>query len=274
MRKQGKTLLITFCICLCFFIVGSVNTVYSDTEPSVSAGEGWVIPYDTPPFNFDNYGINVEVIGNEIIGLNTLTNVRVVEKLKEGESVTAALSKGKIGAVLTDRRLLGFNAITNTWTSFETFFNKDVFPNEIKVSSNMALAIAKRRVYAYTSASNEWKFELISFTEQTLSCDISDNLIFVRTSDRLLTFPLHKHKWFPQNLYAGEEIKDVAMGENFVTVTIDNMMSTDKRILTFNAKDGKWTEERLKPGDSPSKEQADAESGDNVKAPKAPDSKS
>lgn len=258
---------LTFCSCLCFFIGGFLNTAYSDAQLST----------DT-----NNDIIKIEVIGNEIAGLNTLTNLRVVEKLKEGESVTSVLSKGKIGAVLTNRRLLGFNAANIAWVSFETFFNKDVFPNEIKVSPNMAVAIAKRRVYAYTSTSNEWKFELVSFLEQVLSCDINDNLIFVQTSARLLAFSFHKHTWFPQNLYVGDVIKDTAIGENFVTVTTNNNMALDNRILTFDAKKGRWMEESLKPGDeqrtrglpSPSGGQTGGASGDKNVAPKDPDSKS
>lgn len=257
---------LTFCSCLCFFIGGFLNIAYSDAQLST----------DT-----NNDIIKIEVIGNEIAGLNTLTNLRVVEKLKEGESVTSVLSKGKIGAVLTNRRLLGFNAANIAWVSFETFFNKDVFPNEMKVSPNMAVAIAKRRVYAYTSTSNEWKFELVSFLEQVLSCDINDNLIFVRTSVRLLAFSFHKHTWFPQNLYVGDVIKDTAIGENFVTVVTNNE-GLGNRILTFNAKEGGWTEEGLKPGaeqqatdlTSPSGDQTGTAPRDKNVAPKDPDSKS
>ncbi|MBI2559627.1 MAG: hypothetical protein HYW14_00630 [Planctomycetes bacterium] len=252
---------LTFWNVICFFIVSFLNAAHSDTQ----------LPTDT-----NNDIIKIEVTGDEITGLNTLTNVRVVEKLKEGESVTSAVSKGKVGAVLTNRKLLGFNATNNAWTSFETFFNKDVFPNEIKVSSNMAVAIAKRRVYAYTATSIKWNFELVSFLEQILSSDISDNLIFVRTNARLLAFSFQKQTWLPQNLYAGETIKDIATGGNFATVTTNN------RILTFDAKDDGWTEEKPRPDTEqqttdltlPSEGHTDGASGDKDTAPKDPDSKS
>lgn len=258
--------LLTFCLVVCLFIVSFLNTAYSETQLSNGASDDI---------------IKVEVIGNEIVGLNTLTNVRVVEKLKEGEIVTSALSKGKVGAVLTDRRLLGFNATNNLWSSFETFFSKAVFPDEIKVSSNMAVAIAKRRVYAYTFTSNEWMFELMYFQEQPLSSEINDNLIFVITSDRLLAFSFHKQRWFPQTIHARESITHTAIGENFVTVATENKLY-DNRILTFDAKNGAWTEERLRPDTqqqkteltSPSEQQTDVPPAEKSVAPKDASSKS
>lgn len=230
---EGHTFrkLIRFCCVICLFTVSFSDSTFSGVQPSTDVSDDV---------------IKVEIIGDEIVGLNTLANVRTVEKLKEGEVVTSALSKGKVGAVLTDRRLLGFNATNNLWSSFETFFNKAVFPNEIKVSSCMAVAIAKRRVYAYTSTSNEWKFELMYFQEQPLLSEINDTLIFVITSARLLAFSFHKQRWFPQTIYAVEKIVHTATGENFVTVTTENKLYGN-RILTFDAKNGAWTEERQRP---------------------------
>ncbi|MGR3311492.1 MAG: hypothetical protein ACUZ77_12065 [Candidatus Brocadiales bacterium] len=259
---------LTFSFIISLFMVSFLNTASSDTQPSIGGTDDI---------------IKVEVTENEIVGLNTLTNVRVVERLKDGETVTSALSKGKVGAVLTDRRLLGFNATNNTWSSFETFFNEDIFPNEIKVSSSMAVAMAKRRIFAYTSISNDWKLELVPFLEHTLSSDINDNLIFVRTSARVVAFSFHKQRWFSQNLYDGETIIHSATGENFVTVTTKNTKPAwDNRILTFDAKNGKWIEERLRRGvdrkttdmSSPSEYKADTAPEDKSAASEAPDSKS
>ena len=253
---------LTFFLVVSLFIVSFLNTASSGGTDDI---------------------IKIEVTGSEIVGMNTLTNVRVVERLKDGETVTSALSKGKVGAVLTDRRLLGFNATNNTWSSFETFFNKDVFPNEIKVSSSMAVAMAKRRAFAYTSISNDWKLELVSFMEHTLSSDINDNLIFVITSARIVAFSFHKQRWFSQNLYDGETVIHSSTGENFVTVTTKNTETAlDDRILTFDAKNGKWIEERLRRGvdrkttdmSSPSEYKTDTAPEDKSAAPEAPDSKS
>jgi hypothetical protein len=221
MGVLGKLLM--SCHIICFVVAGFSATASSDAQL------------------FNDDVIKVEVSTGEVAGLNTLTNVRVVERLQEGEVVTSSLSKGGVGAVLTDRRLLGFNATDNTWSSFDTFFNKAVFPNEIKVSSTMAVAIAERRVYAFTSTANKWEFELVSFLEETISSEINENYIFIRTNKRMIAFSFEKQAWFPENLYSLEKIKSISTGEKFITVTTEGV--TDGRMVTFDAKNGKWTTE-------------------------------
>jgi hypothetical protein len=157
--------------------------------------------------------------------------------LEIGEKVLWQGVRGRIGMVLTDRRVLGVTTESGSWQSTR-YRRTETVPDPPLMEDRVALLLLRTRLVGLDGRSGNLVEVSIGPGEQVLDWAVGQNVGVAVTSRRALGLSAFAGGFFPVSIGVGERVDGIAAVANSATV------STSRRLLVFR-NDGRWEERRL-----------------------------
>jgi hypothetical protein len=179
--------------------------------------------------------IAIERDGREFYSFDALTGRRSTFRLEVAEKVLFERTRGRIGVVLTDRRLLGVTLGTS-WIEERLGLQEEPAERGL-VEDRIALVVTNRRALAFTG-SGSWVEESFGPHEKASSVRAGSAAGVVTTNRRALGIGPGLGHFVSQGLRVREVLESVAAQDTLVT------LRTDKRILVFSAPRATWSEQK------------------------------
>jgi hypothetical protein len=147
-------------------------------------------------------------------------------------------SKGAVGVVMTDQRLLAVSEVSASWQ--ETGWQRSEPPADFALlGGRVALVVTPKRAIGFDGGSGNLVESALGPRERVLAQRIDENVAVIVTDRRALGLSPFVGGFFSVVLDLGDPVREVEADANLVTIT------TDHRLLTFRAQTGGWSERRL-----------------------------
>lgn len=157
--------------------------------------------------------------------------------LELGENVAWKGVRGRIGIVLTDRRVLGVTTESGSWQSTR-YRRTESVPDPPLMADRVALLLLRTRLLGLDGRSGNLIEISIGPSETVLDWAVGQNVGVAVTSRRALGISAFAGGFFATTLDVGERVDALDAVANSATLT------TSRRLLTFR-NDGHWEQRRL-----------------------------
>jgi hypothetical protein len=182
--------------------------------------------------------LEVQVIGRQLMAIDSETGGELPLRLEREESVLYTRSQGRVGVVVTDRRLLAAATGSGSWQ--EARYRKgESAPAEIELGDRVALAMMRTRAVGFDGGSRNIVESTIGPREIVLDTAVGPNVVMVVTDRRALGLSPYRGGFFDVRLRVGEAFHSVKAFANHAT------LQTSQRLLIFRSPDASWEEKRL-----------------------------
>lgn len=188
---------------------------------------------DAHPLETD---LQIVVLPQRLLAVGTRGGQREVS-LELKEKVLWKGVQGRIGVVLTDRRVLAVTTESGSWQSKRYRLTESV-PDPPLMADRVALLLLRTRLLGFDGRSGNLVEASIGPGEQVLHWAVGQNVGVAVTSRRALGLSAYAGGFFTATLDAGERVDGVEAVANSATVT------TSRRLLTFR-RDGRWEARHL-----------------------------
>ena len=158
-------------------------------------------------------------------------------RLEIGEEVLWLGSRGRVGVVLTDRRILAVADRSASWQETRLLRGESV-PDGALLGDRVALVVTPRRVLGFDGRTGNLIEESLGPNERLLATSVGDNVAVAVTQRRALGVSPHAGGFFATSLRIGERIVSVTAHANLAT------LETSQRLLVFRAPTGSWQARR------------------------------
>lgn len=160
-------------------------------------------------------------------------------RLEVGEVVYWKGSQGRVGAAITDRRMLMVATRSGAWQEVR-FQRGERIPEAAELGDRIVLFATDDRVVGFDSVNRNAAVASIGPQESWGQISVSANVAVVMTNRRALALGAGSGGFFEVKLRVGEMVEYVSAFANHATV------STPDRLLIFRAPTGAWGERRLR----------------------------
>lgn len=181
--------------------------------------------------------IAIEVDGRDVYAFDALTGQNSTLRLEVAERIVFEKSRGRVGIVLTDRRVLGVAAGLG-WSELRLGIQEEV-PSTVLVEDRIAVLASNRRALAFTG-SGGWLSEGFSPGESTISIRVGAAVGLITTNRRALGAAPGSGRFVAKDLQVREVLESVGTQDTLAT------LRTDRRILVFSAPRALWSEKKRK----------------------------
>ncbi|MDH3518968.1 MAG: hypothetical protein OEM49_00800 [Myxococcales bacterium] len=174
----------------------------------------------------------------ELIAVDGARGAQASVALHLGERVLWSGSRGRVGLVLTDQRILAVAVGSAAWQ--ETRYQRsEQLAEDALLGDRVALIVTSSRAIGFDGGSGNLIELRFGPGETLVSARVGESVAVVVTDRRALGLSPSAGGFFESRLQARERVEQVSARANFVTVT------TDRRVLIFRAPSGSWSERRL-----------------------------
>ncbi len=182
--------------------------------------------------------LEVQIIGREVLAIDSENGGQRSERLERGEAVLYTRSQGRVGIVVTDRRML---AISTGSGSFQVarYRKGEGPPADVEIGDRVALAMMPSRAVGFDGSSHNIVETTIGPREIVLDTAVGPNVAMVVTDRRALGLSADRGGFFETRLRVGEQFQSVSAFANHAT------LQTSQRLLIFRGPDAAWEERRL-----------------------------
>ncbi len=179
--------------------------------------------------------IAIERDVRDLFAFDALTGRRSAIRLEIAENVLFQQSRGRVGIVLTDRRVLGVAPGTG-WLETRLLLQEQ--PAELAlVEDRLALVVTNRRALAFVGGGG-WVDELFTPNEHAEAIRAGAAAGVVATNRRALGIAPSLPRFVAESLRVREQLESVSAQDTLVT------LRTDRRILVFSAPRAFWSEQK------------------------------
>jgi len=179
--------------------------------------------------------IAIERDGRDLFAFDALTGSRATKRLDVDEVVRFQASRGRVGVVVTDRRLLGVYP-GGGWVELRLRLDEE--PSDaVLVEDRLALLATNRRALAFNGADG-WIAESLSSNEVATSLRVGAAVGVVTTNRRALGIAPRLRSFAAEGLQIREGLEAVTAQDALATIR------TERRILVFSAPRGTWTTQK------------------------------
>jgi hypothetical protein len=196
-----------------------------------AAGADLLTPGETPIADV----LQLFVFEREVVAVDGMAGTELRRRLDVGETVHFAESHGRVGVVLTDRRVLAVAVRSGDWQE-SRYRRGEPRPESAFVGERVALVVTSKRAVGFDGGSGNLVERSLGPREQVLAADASGAVGVVVTDRRALGISPFAGGFFERKLRIEETIEAVAATGNVGTVR------TSRRILSFQAATGAWVE--------------------------------
>lgn len=174
----------------------------------------------------------VRVLDREVVGVDAVARGSSSLRLDPGERLLSHEARGRIGIVVTNRRLLGFSAKSG-WTERRLRIAEST-PSRADVDARLALFLTSQRAIGFDG---HWREEVLSPQEAVQRSSLASSTALVVTNRRAMGLSPASGGFVSIPLRVHEDVEQARAVATLAEVT------TSQRVLVFSAGDGTWTEE-------------------------------
>jgi hypothetical protein len=182
--------------------------------------------------------LEVQVLGRELLAIDSEGGGQRSERLERGETVLYTRSQGRIGVVVTDRRLLAVATRSGAW-QVARYRREEPPPIDVELGDRVALALMPSRAVGFDGRSRNLVEAPLGPREVVLETAVGQNVAVVITDRRALGLSAFRGGFFEAKVRLGEQILSVTAFANHAT------LNTSERLLVFRGEDATWEERRL-----------------------------
>ena len=161
----------------------------------------------------------------------------MVERLRLGERVLWSGARGRVGAVLTDQRLLAVTPSASSWRELRYRVGEQP-PESVLLEERLALATTTQRALGFDGRSNNWIERDLTPRERVIASRVGPTTGLVVTDRRALGLSVNSGGFFEVDLRLHERFEAATALSGVATVT------TSQRVLVFQGNTGHWSERR------------------------------
>jgi hypothetical protein len=182
--------------------------------------------------------LEVQVLGRELLAIDSEGGGQRSERLERGETVLYTRSQGRVGVVVTNRRLLAIATRSGSWQQAR-YRNGEAPPADVEIGDRVALALMQTRAVGFDGGSRNLVESSIGPRETVVDSAVGPNVAVVITDRRALGLSSDRGGFFEIPIRLGEQIQSVTAFANHAT------LQTSQRLLIFRGPAATWEEKRL-----------------------------
>ena len=218
--------------CLLVSTLVSVTTLAASLPPTVNAQVPF-LPAEAERIDV----IAIERDGRDLYAFDALTGSRASTRLEVAEEVAFERSRGRVGMVLTNRRVLGVGPGTS-WLE-ERLGLQEIPPEVGLVEDRLGLVVTDRRALAFVGQQG-WVAEALSPNEVASAVRAGTAVGVVTTNRRALGIAASVGHFVSEPLGVTEVLESITTQDALVT------LRTNRRILVFSAPRANWSVQKRK----------------------------
>ncbi len=154
-------------------------------------------------------------------------------RLRLDEHVAWKATRGRVGMVLTDQRILAVGVGSGAWQDLD-LQNGEQVQGRASLGDRVGLLLTSRRVIGFDGGSRNLLEARLGLRERVVSTAVGRNVAVLVTDRRALGLSPSVGGFFDTPIHLGETIERVAAESNLATVT------TNRRLLVFRTPTGSW----------------------------------
>ena len=181
--------------------------------------------------------LEVIVTGREVLAVDARGGGATTISLRLEETVLWTDSRGKVGVVLTDRRVLLVATRSAAWQQV-SYQQAELPPKDALLGDRVALVVTSRRALGFNGESGNLVEYRLGPQEAVLAARVGESIAVVVTDRRAFGVSPFAGGFFEISVLLNERLESVNADSNLATVT------TDRRVLIFRAPSGSWEERR------------------------------
>jgi hypothetical protein len=182
--------------------------------------------------------LEIIVLPREVLAVDAGGGGQIEERLLRGENVLWSESKGRVGVVLTDQRILAVSTISASWQSLR-YARGEVAPAGAALQDRVALLLTNKRAIGFDGNSGNLIERSLGPGESITGSAVGANVAVVVTDRRALGLSAFAGGFFQAKIHVGEDLASATAQANLVTLALPN------RLLFFRAPTGSWEERKL-----------------------------
>lgn len=182
--------------------------------------------------------LEVQVLGRELLAIDSEGGGQRSERLERGETVLYTRSQGRVGVVVTNRRLLAIATRSGAWQQAR-YRKGEAPPADVEIGDRVALALMQTRAVGFDGGSRNLVDSSIGPRETVVDSAVGPNVVVVITDRRALGLSSDRGGFFEVPIRLGEQIQSVSAYANHAT------LQTSQRLLIFRGPAATWEEKRL-----------------------------
>ena len=181
--------------------------------------------------------LDVILVDRELLAIDAESGGQRVERLRLDETVLWKGSRGKVGMVFTNERILAVTTHSASWQTAE--YEADEFPPErALLGDRVALAITTQRVLGFDGGTGNIVEYRPGIRERVIDALIGENVAVVVTDRKAIGLSPFVGGFFATPINIGDEIESLSAESNLATLT------SNRRVLIFRSTTGSWEERR------------------------------
>jgi hypothetical protein len=182
--------------------------------------------------------LQLVTLPREVLAIDAEAGGQTRTALELDESVAWSASQGRVGVVLTNRRLLAVAVRSSAWQEARFRIGEEP-PEDALVGGRVAIALTRLRAIGFDGGSGNLVERRLGPRETVLQAVVGDSVGVVVTDRRALGLSPWKGGFFEIKLRLREALQSADAQTNVATV------ATSQRLLVFRAPTGTWEERQL-----------------------------
>lgn len=182
--------------------------------------------------------LDVVVLPREVVAVDAEGGGSLGERLEIGERVLYAKQRGRVGVVVTDRRLLAVAVRSAAWQQTR-YRNGEAPPADVVLGDRVALVVTPVRAIGFDGKTGNLVEATLGPQEAVLDSAVGQNVAVVVSDRRALGVSAARGGFFEVRMRVGERITRLDALADTVT------LQTSRRLLVFRGPSGSWEERRL-----------------------------
>ena len=179
--------------------------------------------------------LEVLVIDREVLAIDAAGGGQTVARLRLDETVLWKRARGKVGIVITNRRILAAATQSAAWQEMEYRLN-EVPLTEALLGDRVAVAITSQRVVGFVGGSANLVEYRLGPRERVLAVRAGENVGVVVTDRHALGLSPFAGGFFKTPIDLNDPIESVTADSNLATLV------SERRLLIFRATTSSWEE--------------------------------
>ena len=179
--------------------------------------------------------LQILLLERELIALDAVGGGGPRERLEIGEKLLWKASRGRVGVVMTDRRMLAVGVASGSWQE-KRYRHGESPPRDALLGDRVAVWVTPKRVFGFDGGSGNLIVHSLGPHERLLRSQASANVAVLVTDRQALGFSPFVGGFSSTGIRVGEKLEEVQATGNFATVL------TSRRLLTYRAPTGGWEE--------------------------------
>jgi hypothetical protein len=181
--------------------------------------------------------LEITLIDRDLVAFDALGTATPSLRLEIGEEPVSIESGGRVGVVVTDRRLLAVTNASGNWQEVR-FRLHESRPDAAQVGKRVAIVVTDKRLLGFDGQSGRWLSIDVGPHEVVRDARVGAQTAVILTDRSAYGLSPDAGGFFRIPMSIQEKVESVKVGANLATIT------TSWRILVFRAPVGTWSEER------------------------------